>query len=213
MDYLPEGKYSVVMKIEQIITLYDEVVDYGSNNVKSALLKNIGTVLIFCHNRSTKLFAPGSNPNIGLEHWLNDAIYDQAKKAGIVDPTQSLVKCVDVKAPFEISDNVITADAFSDDFTFKNEGLYNVVAIPDCAGIWWNDGDVDLWVSLINKASIMLVSGGTLFASKFVSSKQIDREQSENVEDVASKLRETGQFEYVNAVQGIGYYYLELKKL
>lgn len=214
-DYLPVEKpyWSPIIKINNIIDFYDTL-DYGSNDVKSARSNKINTVLIFCHNRNVRLFAPNSDGTPTDKHWMNDDIYELARKAGISDPTQCLVKCVDMRASkFDATNNVVVADAFGDGFISKNEGIYDAVAIPDCGGIWWENGDVDLWVSLINKASRLLVSGGTLLVSKFVSRKSTDREQSEYVQDVALKLREIGSFEYVNVIpdQRVGYL-LELKK-
>jgi hypothetical protein len=197
-----------------------------SNSINE--FKKPNKILIYCHPDPVTILHPDENKFSTLEstnsyHWFNDVIYEQAIKAGVDNPTDALVLCVDTQKQIKYvkenlgsanmiqveyqKERVKKADGFSEEFINNNKDMFDTIAIPDCGGSWWEDGNIDNWREKIINITSMLKSGGTLTASKFPGKDSTrwyqhednmsDKTEEELATQVADSLRTTEMFEDV----------------
>jgi hypothetical protein len=192
---------------EPIKTITDYIEEY-----------KIPRVLIYCHPTSVNIYKPNDDPNMpNPQHWQNNIIYDQITKAGVSDPTKTVVWCVDNEDQHWGNNRdysrVIKEDGFDDDFVNARKSWYTTIAIPDCGGEWYDHGSVDKWAELIFKASVMLAPGGTLIAGKFVDRNGTVTSEETASAAVAGKLKENhGENFDIETFQLNSLWFVTLKK-
>jgi hypothetical protein len=70
------------------------------------------------------------------------------------------------------------ADAFSDKFVNEHDKEYDLIFLPDCAGVWWNvqnpvtDKSAADLAALMMKIFTMVKPNGSLFASKILCAEE-----------------------------------------
>ena len=131
-------------------------------------LENKYQVLIYCHYE------------LANDHFLFNEFKQVLNDKG-VDIDNALLHTLDIRNDGIINSNNIVADGFSDEFIYSNENFFDLVFVPDCAGLWYDYQREDTpenyenLKQLMLKILIIVKNGHDVFFSKFLQREWVQR--------------------------------------
>jgi SAM-dependent methyltransferase len=119
-------------------------------------------ILIYCHNRVVDLTRAATN------HWQGPIFKQLLTERGI-DLMKIKVDTIDI-----LSGGTIVGDGFSKSFIDSHENEFDIVILPDCAGLWYefqkehNDENFQTLLSLMIELLRLVKPGGTIMFGKIM---------------------------------------------